>query len=270
MIPGEASTLFPVLLRHWRSRRGLSQLDLSNVAGVSSRHVSFLETGRSSPSAAMVLRLCSALDVPLRQRNTMMRSAGHPPWFREPDAEESVTSRLAWVFDLMKRNHEPYPLLVVDAAYRVLDANEATWHLLRHVLPDGPDLGTPPDLARFILLDPHARTLLDNHAEVARECLWRLHRDLMADSGNDAVRLLLEDATTEGAVRELLEAHDMTAPVSPALELRLRTPSGPWRFVATMTTLQSPLEVGLEDVRIESWYPVDEPTRRGCLDLAGG
>ena len=114
MDTGSRGGLFPALLRHWRTRRGLSQLDLALAAGVSSRHVSFLETGRSAPSADMVVRLARALEVPLRQVNAMLRAADHPPRYAEASTGEPLPEPVRATLALMKAHHDPFPLVVLD------------------------------------------------------------------------------------------------------------------------------------------------------------
>ena len=114
--------LFPALLKHWRRQRGLSQLDLALAADVSARHVSFLETGRSTPSAEMVLLLATTLSVPLRQVNAMLRAAGHDPVYDEADGP--LPAPILEALSLLKQHHEPYPLIVIDHTYRVVDVNK--------------------------------------------------------------------------------------------------------------------------------------------------
>jgi transcriptional regulator with XRE-family HTH domain len=124
---------FSALLCYWRRRRGLSQLDLSLTADVSSRHVSFLETGRSRPSEAMVLRLAGALDVPLLEQNVMLRAAGFEAVFAEPGAA-ALPPPVRDAIARMLAHQEPYPLTVFDRGYRLRQANQATFRVIRAVL----------------------------------------------------------------------------------------------------------------------------------------
>ena len=112
--------LFPALLKHWRGQRGLSQLDLALAADVSSRHVSFLETGRSTPSPEMILRLAATLDVPLRQVNAMLQSAGHAPAYPEPAPAEGLPAEITSALRMMKEHHDPIDLVkkrLIDAGF---------------------------------------------------------------------------------------------------------------------------------------------------------
>src|SRR5437899_2869377 len=122
--------LFPALLRHWRTRRGLSQLDLAVAGDVSSRHVSFLETGRAQPSREMVLRLGATLNVPLRDQNDMLRAAGFDEAFTEPPLDGGLSPGIARAIDRMLAQHEPYPMTVLDRRYNVLRTNEGATRLL--------------------------------------------------------------------------------------------------------------------------------------------
>jgi transcriptional regulator with XRE-family HTH domain len=263
--------LFPALLRHWRSRRGLSQLDLSSLSGVSSRHISFLETGRSVPSADMVLRLAAALDVPLRHVNAMLRAAGHRPRYREEAGDGPVPEAVRGVLDLIKAHHEPYPLLVLDAAYRVRDANDAATRLLAQVVPGYAGDGT--DLVALLVDPDRGPALVVNHAEVVHELLRRLQRELLADPGDEAVRAVLDDVLRRHgpgpAVRLDAAAAELEEPLPASLPLRLRAGAGELAFVLTVTTFQTPLDVALQGLRIESWYPADDATARACAAAAG-
>ena len=128
--------LFPALLKHWRGRRGLSQLDLALAADVSSRHVSFLETGRSSPSASMVLRLAQALHVPLRHINAMLHAAGHEAVYPEPTPGQALPDEVARALDLLKSHHDPFPVVVLDRKYDVIDLNRGALALFSNVIPN--------------------------------------------------------------------------------------------------------------------------------------
>src|SRR5437870_2513052 len=128
--------LFPALLRHWRTRRGLSQLDLALAADVSPRHVSFLETGRAQPSREMALRLGATLNVPLRDQNAMLRAAGFADEFPEPDFAEGLPAGVAQAIDRMLAVHEPYPMTILDRRYQLLRANEGALRVFTKLLAD--------------------------------------------------------------------------------------------------------------------------------------
>ena len=139
--------LIPALLKQWRAQRGLSQLDLALAADVSARHVSFLETGRSVPSPEMVLLLGSALGVPLRQVNVMMVAAGHEPVYDETPDE--LPAPVVEALSLLKAHHEPFPVVVVDHTYTVLDANRGALTVISAALgvPPPVEQPTPQDIA---------------------------------------------------------------------------------------------------------------------------
>ena len=265
--------LFPALLRHWRTRRGLSQLDLAVAADVSSRHVSFLETGRSAPSADMVLRLASALYVPLRHTNAMLRAAGHPRWYPEPAPQEALPAEVRSALHLMKQHHEPFPLIVVDRSYRLLDANPGALAVLGAALPgfapDPADLDlTALNLARLTLDPGTGARIIVNHDAVSRELLWRMQREVLADPDNTALRELLDELLESPSVRPDWRRPDLTAPSSPTMPLQLRVGDQVWSFVMVVSTLQAPLEVSLDELRIEQWFPADDLTAAGCTTLA--
>lgn len=263
--------LFPALIKHWRARRGLSQLDLAIAAGVSSRHISFVETGRSIPSAEMVLRLASALDVPLRHRNAMLRAAGHEPVYPEPSVGEALPSSVRHAIDVLKSHHEPFPLIVIDRSYRVLDTNESAAMLLGSLLPQAGDLaGGLTNLAR-VTFDPAAgRTLIVNFDEVGRELLWRIQREVLADPDDGPLRELLEDVLAMGTVADDWRRIDPTAASTPTVELQVRVGEQTWSFTVLVTVLQAPLAVVLDELRIEMWIPNDQVTAEGCRALVSG
>ena len=258
--------LFPALLKHWRGRRGLSQLDLAVAADVSSRHVSFLETGRSAPSAEMVLRLATALDVPLRHTNAMLRAAGHAPWYAEPDPAGAVPAAVRSAVEVMKRHHDPFPLVVLDRSYRVLDANAGAAALLGALAPASLD-GDGFNLARFTFDPDGGGRVVVNHAAVARELLWRMQRELLADPDNGPLRDLLDELLSSEHLDPDWRRPDLTTPSAPALELKLRAGDEVWTFVAMVTALLAPQEVAVDELRIESWFPADDVTAAGCAAL---
>lgn len=260
--------LFAALLKHWRTRRGLSQLDLAIAADVSSRHISFLETGRSSPSAEMVVRLAASLDVSLRHVNTMLRAAGHPPWYAEPSTIDPLPAGVRSAIDLMKQHHEPFPLVVIDRGYQLLDANQGAVALLAASMEElGPVELSGLNLARFTLDPDLGGRLIVNHDAVARDLVGRMQRELLADPDNETLRELLEDLLSSPGAREW-RGPDPTAPSEPTLDLRIRVGRETWSFVLVVSALLAPLEVTLDELRIELWFPADEVTAAGCAALA--
>src|SRR5215468_3117566 len=148
----KTSRLFPALLKHWRGKGGLSQLDLALAADVSARHVSFLETGRAQPSREMILRLAAALDVPLRDQNAMLQAVGLPEaWSSATDA--AMTPPIERAILRMLEKHEPYPMVVVNRRYDLLRANNGATRLLGGFVMDPAALTQPLNVCRA-LFDP--------------------------------------------------------------------------------------------------------------------
>lgn len=271
--------LFPALLKHWRRQRGLSQLDLALTADVSARHVSFLETGRSRPSPEMVVQLATALSVPLRQINAMLRAAGHDP--RYDESLEALPSTVTTALDLLKAHHEPFPLVVVDRTYEVLDLNRGAWRLFAAVLgtddadltqigevpADVPALGM--NLARLTFDPAGAQPYLENFAEVGRELLWRIQREVLDDPDDGEMQDLLEDLLAMPTVQPGWRQVDLQVPADPALVLHLRRGALDLRFITMITSFQAPQNVAVEHLRIETWFPYDEPTATAVQTLTG-
>lgn len=261
------SGLYPALLKHWRGQRGLSQLDLALAADVSSRHVSFLETGRSVPSAAMVVRLASTLGVPLRHVNVMLEAAGHERFYPEPVGPGELPPPAARALTLLGQHHEPYPLVAVDRAYDVVTTNAGAARLLATIVgPPVPD-GPPLNLARATF--ELGRELLVNFDEVGRALLWRIQRESLAEPDRGPLRALLDDLLAMPSVEDDWREVDLGVPSAPTLELHLRTPTGlDLRFLAVVTAFQAPQDVLVDELVVETWLPVDERTAAACAALA--
>lgn len=253
--------LFPALLKHWRGQRGLSQLDLAIAADVSARHISFLETGRSRPSAEMVLRLGATLGVPLRHVNTMLRAAGHEAAYDDDRATLPVTAQRA--IDLMKTHQEPYPLIVMDRDYTVRDLNRGA-HSLLSVLFAANDhadaVGAGLNLARFTFNPQGAHPYIVNIDEVGRDLLWRLQRQVLEDPDDGLLRGVLDDILAMSTVQSDWRAIDLSVPADPALVVHLRAGEVDLRFVTVVTAFQAPQNAAVEDIAIEAWFPVDDAT----------
>ncbi|MEU8109923.1 helix-turn-helix domain-containing protein [Nonomuraea muscovyensis] len=253
------------LLREWRRRRRLSQLDLALLADSSARHLSYVETGRAHPSRTMVLRLSAALDVPLRERNTLLLAAGYAPAYRESSLDDAYLASVRTAVDTMLAAHEPYPAVVVDRLWNVLDGNHAMT-----VLMDGipPHLLRPrPNVFRLTLHPDGLSARLANLGEVRTLFLERLRRQVNA-TGDADLRALYEEVSHYPAPAEPAEEAP-TGDVGPIqVPLRVRTPFGELSMFSTMATFGAPADVTLSELAIELFYPLDEFTATALRGLS--
>lgn len=267
--------LVPALLKQWRAKRGLSQLDLALAADVSARHVSFLETGRSLPSPEMVLRLGSTLGVPLHQINTMLVAAGHDPVFDE--SADAIPAPVAHALDLLKSHHEPYPLVVIDRTYAVLDLNRAAFAVMNAVLglptsdrhPDPTEIAAlGMNLARLTFDPAGAQPHLVNFDDVGRQLLWRIQREVLTDPDDGHLHALLDELLGMPTASLDWREVDLSVPSEPAMVLHLQRGPLELRFLTTVTAFQAPQNVAVEQLRIEHWFPYDDATATACQHLA--
>lgn len=263
------SGLVPALLKHWRRQRGLSQLDLAVAADISARHVSFLETGRSVPSPEMVVLLGTTVGVPLRQINTMLRAAGHRALFDEVEAGDPLPASIVGAIEVLKSHHDPFPLVVMDAAYGVLDLNSGASALFALLLGDeGTVALSDLNLARLTFDPDGAQPFIANFDEVGRHLLWRIQREALADPEDAEIRELLDNLLAMPTVDPNWRQVDLSAPSDPALTVELHAGDVALRFLTTVTAFQAPQNVAVERLRIESWFPIDEATTEACCALA--
>jgi transcriptional regulator with XRE-family HTH domain len=252
-----AVAAFAPLLRRWRRQRGLTQLALALDAGVSTRHLSWLETGRAEPSRAMVLRLADTLDVPLRERNAWLRGAGFAPLFAEHAwAEPARRPTLAVVQQLLDA-HLPNPALAVDRHWTLLAANRALTRLL-HGLVDPALLAPPVNVLRVALHPRGLAPAILNLADWLAHLLARLRRQVR--TSGDAVLQTLHDelaaiGTPPGADAPTAVDGAIDAV---ALPLRLHTPAGPLTLLSTITVFGAPHDVALAELAIETFLAADE------------
>jgi transcriptional regulator with XRE-family HTH domain len=241
------------LLRDWRKRRRLSQLDLALEAGVSARHLSFVETGRSRPSADMVLQLADRLEVPLRNRNQLLLAAGHAPVFEQHDLEDPELAPVRKAIDLILDGHEPYPAVVIDRAWEMLGANSAVALLTQGVAPE---LMEPPVNVLRVSLHPEGvAPRIANLGEWRGHLLDRLERQI-ALTGDPALETLREELLGYPAP----ERGPASADPEIAVPLRLRSHAGELSFISTVATFGTAVEVTASELSIESFFPADERT----------
>lgn len=264
--PAASGTTFGELLRAWRERRHLTQLELSDRADVSTRHLSFLETGRSDPSRDMVLRLADALDVPLRERNTLCHAAGFAPAYSVTPLEAPAMQPVAEAIDRVLRGHEPYPAIAVDRCWNLVAMNDAAALLASDV--DDALLDPPANVYRIALHPDGLASRLVNFPEFAHHLLDRLRRDAAVSADPDLAALLSE-VEAYPTVRELGPAAvaDRSAVVIP---MRLRHPRGELALFTTVATFGTPVDVTVDELALETFFPADGQTAERLRVLAGG
>jgi transcriptional regulator with XRE-family HTH domain len=259
--------LFPALLKYWRGRQGQSQLDLALLADVSARHISFLESGRAKPSDEMVLRLMAALDVPLRDQNEVLRAAGFEPRFAEPELE-AISPAIDWAIERMLLQQEPYPLTLLSGDYRILRSNRAAQRLFSHFVADPARLAGPLDMFSLLFDPALARPFVVDWPGLAARMLARLHREVLHSRGDMRLSALLDRALQYADVRAEWRQPSFAAPVESTLKVWLRRGDLQIGFMTTLTAFSAPGVITLEELRIESYFPLDEQTRQTCERLA--
>lgn len=248
-------TTVGALVRRWREHRRLTQAELSAAAEVSARHLSCVERGVSRPSREMVLVLASALEVPLRERNTMLQAAGFAPAYRETDLGAPEMAQVRQALELVLGNHEPHGAVVVDRTWNVLLANRP-WRTVFGALGGGTD---NVNLLRATFdpngLKPH----LLNWEEVARGTLERLRREALAE-GDPELEALYEELLAMPGVPATLRHAGWDRPPPLVLPVRLRVADRELSLFTTIATLGTPTDVTLSELRIEQYHPADAAT----------
>jgi transcriptional regulator with XRE-family HTH domain len=240
-------------LREWRQRRRLSQLELAIDADISSRHLSFVETGRSQPSREMILRLAEQLEVPLRERNAMLLAAGYAPAYRERplDDPDLLTARIA--VDTILTAHEPYPAFAVDIHWNLVAANRAVPPLMAGAEPF---LFKPPvNVLRLSLHPSGIAPRIVNLVEWRAHILTRLRRQVETTS-NPSLADLLEELSSYSSTG-LSQSHK-DYPI--AVPLQLQTDQGILSFISTTTVFGTPMDITLSELAIEAFFPADAQT----------
>ncbi|WP_158886059.1 helix-turn-helix domain-containing protein [Amycolatopsis anabasis] len=244
------------LLRQWRERRRISQLDLAISAEISTRHLSFVETGRSKPSREMVLRLGEHLEVPLRERNQLLLAAGYAPVYRQGELADPELAAVRQAVKQILTGHDPYPAVVVDRAWTMLDANSSI-----AVLVDGvaPELLAPPANALRATLHPDGMAPhIVNLGEWRAHLLGRLRRQVAVTADPELAELLdeLRGYPCDQPVPEV----EIPGPGDIVIPLRIRRGDTELAFFSTVATFGTPVDVTVAELVIESFFPADEVT----------
>jgi transcriptional regulator with XRE-family HTH domain len=244
------------LLRSWRERRRLSQMDLALDAEISTRHLSFVETGRSAPSRDMVLRLADQLDVPLRERNQLLLAGGYAPVYSQATLDAPEMAEVRAAVRQVLTGHEPYPAAAVDRHWNLVEANSGIALLTADV--DAELLEPPPNAMRLALHPGGLAPRIANLGEWRVHLLTRLRRQVALTADPvladllDEVRAYPSDADEPDV--EIPAAGEVFVP------LRLRHGDAELAFFSTVTTFGTPLDVTVAELAIESFFPADEAT----------
>ncbi len=250
--PDAVATTAGAMLRRWRLRRRLSQLDLALEAGVSARHVSFLETGRATPSRAMVLKLATVLDVPRRDQNRMLVAAGLAPAYPEHPLEAPELAAVRAGVQRLLDAYDPYPCVLVDRAWQIVQANGGASVLLAGVAPH---LLDRPNALRIALHPDGLAPRIRNLGQWRSHLVERLRHEAAADDSGELGRLLSEIESYPGGVEH------GPSPAEVAVLLELTTPDGAaLRLLSTVTTFGTALDLTAAELSIEAFLPADEAT----------
>jgi len=241
------------LLRQWRQRRRLSQLDLAIAADVSSRHLSFVETGRSRPTSDMILRLAEHLDVPLRDRNTLLLAGGYDPAYPEHGLAEPELRAVQAALSRVLKGHEPYPAVVVNRWWELVDANAGIALFTRHVKPEL--LAPPANVLRLSLHPDGMAPRIANLPEWRAHLLARLHHQAEATGDARLAELHAELAAYPGG-----QAEPPPARAEVVVPLRYHGDARELCFLSITAVIGTPMDVTVSELAIESFYPADAPT----------
>jgi transcriptional regulator with XRE-family HTH domain len=255
------------LLREWRQRRRMSQLDLALEAEISTRHLSFVESGRAQPSREMVLHLAERLDVPLRERNVLLVAAGFAPVFRERALQDPALASARRAVDLVLKGHEPHPALAIDRHWTMVASNAAVARLVGGAEPSL--LQPPINVLRLSLHPKGVAPRIANLPEWRAHLLERLRRQIDVSADPVLVHLLeeLQGYPVAASSPKAATANKQFAGV--VVPLQLVTDAGTLSLFSTTTVFGTPVDVTLSELALECFYPADAATAGVLRGLAG-
>lgn len=264
--PSAAAPAHPLgdLLREWRGARRMSQMDLALEAGVSTRHLSCVETGKARPSRELVALLAGALDMPMRDRNALLVVAGYAPGYRETALSAPEMSLVRRAIEFILAQQAPYPAFVVNRHWDVLMANDGVTRVfgwLRGGAPHG-------NIIRQVFDPADMRPFIENWDEVAGDLIRHLHHEVAANPSDKVSRALLAEALAYPDVPARWEHRQLgTAPI-PLMTVVFRKGDQRLTFFSTLTTFGTSRDITLEEIRVECMFPADDATAAFCKALA--
>ena len=259
---------FGDLLRYWRGKRGHSQLELAGEAAISQRHLSFLESGRSQPSREMVLKLGLVLDIPLRQRNLMLTAAGFATAYSERNLTDPELREVKRALDFMLQQAEPFPAIVVDRLWNLVMRNAAAGVMMQWLtgapteepVATGRDSEGEINVIRLLLHPQGVRAHVANWREVAGDVIHWIHREAIAEGPAGPAHALLDELLKIDGIPADWRTPNLESRVIPFLPLLLSRDGVELKLFTTITTLGTPHDVTLHELRMESFFPADEAT----------
>jgi transcriptional regulator with XRE-family HTH domain len=251
------------LLRHWRDVRGRSQLNLALDAGMSQRHLSFVESGRSTPSRQVLTSIAQALDIPLRERNAIFLAAGYAPLYSDAPWNAQEMQGITRALERMLRQHDPFPAMVMDRYWNVLAANASSPHFFGSFIDMAARKG--PRNMLHLMFDPQGmRPFVTDWEAVARSLVQRIHRETVGRVLDEATRDLLDDLFAYPGVDASwrLPGASGATPNLPMIPMGFRKDGKVLSYFSMVTTVGAPQSVAAQELRIESLFPADEETER--------
>jgi transcriptional regulator with XRE-family HTH domain len=239
-----------LVLQAWRGHRRMSQLHLSAAAGVTPRHVSFVETGRAQPSHEMLHALADALDMPLRDRNDLFLAAGFAPPYRTLDLDDTEAAEVTAAIERILASHEPFPAVVMDRHWNLLRVNGGADQLFGSML-DMSAIEQPANVLRLLFSDDHLRPHVENWSELAPALLTRARRESIGGVPDPQLRSLLDTLEAQ------LHPNDapLLGPRRPVIDVAFRVGGQTRRYFSTVTTLGTATDITLQEIRIELFHP---------------
>jgi transcriptional regulator with XRE-family HTH domain len=247
------------LLRHWRRARRLSQLALAVEASTTQRHLSFIESGRSQPSREILLRLARILDVPIRERNQLLLAAGYAPLYREAGLAGEQAAQVRAALERMLAAHEPYPAVVMDRHWNVLTTNSAAGAFFGWLLGDR-EIEQPPNVVRLVFDPDGLRPHVANWDSAAEALLQRVHREAVGGVPDQETLALLERVLAYPGVPPEWRSPDFRTPPVPVVPFEFKKNDLALSYFSAVTTLGTPQDALLQEIRLESMFPADEAT----------
>jgi transcriptional regulator with XRE-family HTH domain len=251
---------FGPLLRKWRTARRMSQQQLAIESEVSARHISYVENGKSSPSREMVLILASTLDLPLRERNSLLSAAGFAPVYRESEFSAPEMMPVRHAFDTILSHHEPYPAIVLTRAWNIVTMNKAFTRLFAFFIESPFDFIVARNVMHSLFHPQGIRPFVTNWEEVAGFLIDRLYRESILELETSESRKLLDVLLTYPGVPARMREVDLAEAPRVCVTVNLQKRDTRLSLFSTLTTLGTPLDVTAQELRIESYFPADDAT----------